>query len=148
MKVGRWSFALAVAIALWPALPTRAQSPELMGTFRQYQALNQQGDYAAAVPFAKKALRLGEREFGSDHENTAMLLNYLARLYRAQGRYGDAEPLYKRSLAIWEKTLRPDHPNVAQSLENYAFLLRKTGRDAEAARMEMRAKNIQTKHPE
>ena len=26
-----------------------------MDTYRQYQALNQRGDYAAAVPFAKKA---------------------------------------------------------------------------------------------
>ena len=148
MKIGRWGFALAVAIALWPALPTRAQSPELMDAYRQYQALDRQGDYAAAVPFAKKALRLGEREFGPDHKNTAIFLNNLAELYRAQGRYGDAEPLYKRSLGIREKTLGPEHPDVAQSLENYAALLRKTGRDAEAARMETRAKRMRTKHPE
>ena len=49
MKVGRWVLALAVAIALWPVLPTRAQSRgDVDAAFRQYQALNQQGDSAAA----------------------------------------------------------------------------------------------------
>ncbi len=32
-KVGLWGFALAVAIALYPALPTRANSPELIDAF-------------------------------------------------------------------------------------------------------------------
>ncbi len=148
MKVGRWGCALAVAIALWPALPTRALSPELMDAYRQYQALNQQGDYAAAIPFAEKALRLGEGEFGPNRETTALLLSNLAKLYHAQGRYSDAEPLFKQALAILVKTLGPEHPNVAQSLENYAAILRKTGRDAEAARMETRTKILRTKHPE
>ncbi len=55
MKVRRCGFALALAVALSPALPTRAQSLELMDAFRQYQALDQQGNYAAAVPFAPSA---------------------------------------------------------------------------------------------
>ncbi len=110
MKVGRWSFALAVAIALWPALPTRAQSPELMDSYRQYKALRGQGDYAAAVPFAKKALRLGEREFGPDHETTASLLNNLAGVYKAQGRYctdtdiGFTKTSCRAILRPWRKT--------------------------------------------
>ena len=148
MKVGRWGFALAVAMALWPALPTRALSPELMDAYRQYQALNQQGDYAAAIPFAEKALRLGEGEFGPNRETTALLLNNLAELYHAEGRYGDAAPLFKRALPIMVKTLGPEHPDVARSLENYAATLRKTGRDAEAARLERRAKSMRIKHPE
>ncbi len=148
MRVGPWGFALAVAIALWPALPTRALSPELMDAYRQYQALNQQGDYAAAIPFAEKALRLGEGEFGPNRETTSLLLNNLAELYHAQGRYRDAEPLFKRALAISVKTLGPENPDVARTIENYAAMLRKTGRDKEAARMETRAKAMRAKHPE
>ncbi len=148
MKVGRWGFALAVAMALWPALPTRALSPDLMDAYRQYQALNQQGDNDAAIPFAEKALRLGEGEFGPNRETTALLLNNLAELYHAEGRYGDAALLFKRALPIMVKTLGPEHPDVARSLENYAATLRKTGRDAEAARMERRAKSMRIKHPE
>ena len=40
MKVGRWGFALVVAIAQLPVLPTRAQSPELMDAYREFQALH------------------------------------------------------------------------------------------------------------
>ena len=83
-------------------------------------------------PFAEKALRIGEREFGPDHINTAIFLNNLAELYRAQGRYAEAEPLYARSLAIWEKALGPEHLDVATSLNNLAALYRVQGRYAEA----------------
>ena len=47
-------------------------------------------------------------------------------------------------MAINEKALGPEYPNVATSLENYAYLLRKTGRADETAKMEARAKPIQT----
>jgi hypothetical protein len=47
-------------------------------------------------------------------------------------------------MAINEKALGPEYPNVATSLENYTYLLRKTGRADETAKMEARAKPIQT----
>ncbi len=142
MKVGRWGFALALAVARSPALSTRGQSPELMDSVRRYQALSGQGNYAAAVPFAKKALRLVEREFGPDHKITANFLGNLAELYRAQGRYGDAEPLYKRSLAIREGALGPEHPDVAQSLNNLALLYQSQGKYAEAEPLYKRSLDI------
>ena len=54
-----------------------------MGTLERYSDPYFEGRYQEAIPFAEKALALGEREFGRDDPNTAALLNNLAVLYRA-----------------------------------------------------------------
>ncbi len=58
--------------ALWPGLAL-AQSAALMEAFKQYQALNAQGRYGEAEHVARKALELGEKEFGPDHPHTGAL---------------------------------------------------------------------------
>ncbi len=68
---------LCFLVALWPGLAL-AQSAALMEAFNQYKALNAQGRYAEAERFARKALELGQREFGLDHPTTWTLLNNLA----------------------------------------------------------------------
>ncbi len=60
---------------------------------QQGEALYQAGRYDEALPFLKKALELGQREFGPEHPSMAMLLNDLASLHQAQGRYAEAGPL-------------------------------------------------------
>ena len=97
---------LFVLGALWPGLAL-AQSAALMEAFNKYQALDAQGRYAEAEPFARKALELSKKEFGPDHPQTGALLNNVALLYEAQGCYAEAEPLIRRSLAIREKALGP-----------------------------------------
>ena len=91
-------------VALWPGLAL-AQSAALMEAYNRYTALYQQGRYAEAEVFARRALELSEKEFGPDHPQTAVFLNDLALLYQGQVRYGQAEPLLTRSLAINEKAL-------------------------------------------
>ncbi len=56
---------LCFLVALSPGLAL-AQSAALMEAFKQYQALNAQGRYAEAERFARKALELGQLEFGPD----------------------------------------------------------------------------------
>ncbi|MBI3775714.1 MAG: tetratricopeptide repeat protein, partial [Gammaproteobacteria bacterium] len=75
----------------------------------EVMSLYQQGQYANAVPVAKKALALAEQTLGANHPNVAGSLNNLAELYRIQGQYKQAAPLYQRALTIWEKALGPDH---------------------------------------
>ena len=67
-------FAVLFVVLLfsWPGTAA-AQSDALMQAFQQYQALEKQGRYAEAERFARKALELGEREFGADHPNTATM---------------------------------------------------------------------------
>ncbi len=63
----RRALTLVVAILwLWPA-SVHAQSEALMAAYRQGQALYEAGQYKRAIPFWRKALELGEREFGPEH---------------------------------------------------------------------------------
>ena len=122
------------------------QSPAFRDAHKRAGELYAQGRHQEVLPFAEKAVRLGQREFGPDHTTTATWLNNLAEPYRVQGKYAEAGPFYNRALTIDEKALGPNHPHVAATLENYAALLRKTGRATEAAKMEARAEAIQAKH--
>jgi 3(or 17)beta-hydroxysteroid dehydrogenase len=97
---------ILVILWLWPA-SLYAQSEALMEAFRQGLALYEAGQYEEAEPLFRRALDLGEREFGPDHPTTAVLLSYLALMYHNQGRYEAAEPLYKRALAISDKARWP-----------------------------------------
>ncbi len=128
----RLGFALVlVTLWLWPA-SLHAQSEAIWEAYRRGQTLYEAGRYEQAIPPWRKALELGEQEFGPDHPTTANMLNNLAALYKSQGRYAEAEPLYMRALGIVEKALGPDHPHVAVSLNNLAVLYKTQGRYAEA----------------
>ena len=122
-------FALILAVLwLWPA-SLHAQSEALTETFQQGRSLYEAGRYEQAIPLWRKALELGEQEYGPVHTTTANLLNNLAQLYHSQGRYEAAEPLYKQALAIREKVLGPDHPDVTIGLNNLAGLSHTLGPD-------------------
>ncbi len=84
------------------------QSPAFLEAQNRYTTLYQRGRYSEAIPYAAKALKLGEEEFGPDHPTTATLINDLAALYYTQGNYAEVEPLYRRSLTIRERALGPE----------------------------------------
>jgi hypothetical protein len=73
---------IALVLAAGPiqSPPAWAQSAELDAAFKQYQALNKQGKYAEAIPFAQTFIALAEEEFGETHQHYAAGLNNLAFL--------------------------------------------------------------------
>ena len=92
----RRALALVLTILwLWPA-SLHAQSEALDEAYNQGQTLYEAGQYEQAIPFFRKALDLGEREFGPDHQITAVMLDRLATAYQYHGRFAEAEPLFKR----------------------------------------------------
>ena len=107
---------LCFLVALWPGVAL-AQSAALMEAQKQFTVPIQQGRFAAAEPFATKAIRLAEKEFRTNDPWTRYYLYdaivNLAVLYRTLGRHAEAEPLYKRALAIQDEVFGPDHPGVA-----------------------------------
>ncbi len=113
------AIAILVALFLWPAA-VFGQSLKFIDAFNRVDKLYVEGRYQEAIPFAKEALRLSDREFSPDHPITGNTLSRLALLYKTQGRYAEVELLYKRSLAIYEKALGPDHPTFATGLNNLA----------------------------
>ncbi len=135
---------LCFLLVLWPGLAL-AQTAALTEAYNQYKALDAQGRYAEAEPFAAEALELSSKEFGPDHPKTAILLNNLALLYQDQGRYAEAEPLYRRSLAIDEKAFGPEYPSVATYLDSLAAMYQAQGRYTEAEPLHKRSLAIREK---
>jgi CHAT domain-containing protein/F0F1-type ATP synthase beta subunit len=107
--------------------------------------LYQQGQYAAAIPLAERALAIREKVLGEEHSLVATSLNNLALLYQAQGNYSQAEPLYQRSLAIYEKVLGKEHSLVATSLNNLALLYQAQGNYSQAEPLYQRSLAIYEK---
>jgi hypothetical protein len=72
---------------------TAGQSAELEEAKRlneQVEQLDNQGQYAAAIPLAERALAIREKVLGKEHPYVAESLNNLAWLYQAQGSYSQA----------------------------------------------------------
>ena len=132
---------LVTALCLAPVV-AHAQSREVREAFDKYSELESQGRYEEALPFARKAVELGEKEAGANHPVFATFLNNLAGLHSDLGHYDKAEPLYRRALAIQEKALGQDHPDVGQTLNNLAVLHVDLGRYDEAEPLYHRALTI------
>jgi CHAT domain-containing protein/Tfp pilus assembly protein PilF len=99
-----------------------ADKKELLDARNKAAALAKQGKAGEAIERYEKALALAPKVYGSEHTETAGLMNSLALLYRDQGQYAKAEPLFLRSLQIREEKLGKEHPDVAQSLGSLAWL--------------------------
>lgn len=87
MRIRNSILCLITTLLLWTHVSDRAfgQSAKLMEAYNSSITLNQQGKYAEAEPYARKALRLGTEEFGPNDPTTAIFLNNLAELYRTTG---------------------------------------------------------------
>ena len=109
-----------------------SQSPEVDEAYNRYSEMYAQGRYQEALPFAERALRLSEHEFGPDHPNTAILLANVAGLSEMLVKYAEAELLYKRALAIQENAPGAKHSSVAPILNNLASLYQAQGKYTEA----------------
>ena len=130
-----------------PPLKT-GQSAELEEAKRLHQQaeeLYNQGQYAAAIPLAERALAIREKLLGQEHPDVAESLNNLAVLYREQGNYAQAEPLFQRALAIREKAFGQEHPDFAESLNNLGELYRLQGNYTQAEPLFQRALAIREK---
>lgn len=93
------------------------------------------GDYAAALPYARRSLELEEAQKGSEHPDVARLLDLLASLMIRVGSLEEALPLQERALEIREKALGARHPLVIESVNNIAYLRWKLGELEEALRL-------------
>ncbi|MEB3886481.1 tetratricopeptide repeat protein [Lyngbya sp. CCY1209] len=104
--------------------------------------LYQQGQHAATIPLAERAVKLALEQWGKQHPNVATSFNNLANLYRSQGRYAEAKTLYKEALKISRITLPENHPDLASDLNNLAGLYESQGQYAEAEPLFLEAVKI------
>jgi CHAT domain-containing protein/tetratricopeptide (TPR) repeat protein len=133
------------------ANPIELQQAEQLN--RRAITLLRAGKYDEALPFARQALAIREKELGLDHPNVAQSLGNLAVLYKEKGEYRRAEPLFRRALTINEKTLGSEDLAVALSLNNLGALYWAQGELGRAEPILRRALDIREKalgprHPE
>jgi CHAT domain-containing protein/Tfp pilus assembly protein PilF len=99
------------------------------------------GDYAKALPLARQALELAERD-GANDAATADTLNTLALIYMGLRDYSEAQGLQERALRIREQSLGLDHPITAESVLNLGAVAWATGQYEEAEELMQRALRI------
>ena len=87
----------------------------------------EQGRYAEALDYYKKALAIREKVLGKEHPSTATTYNNIAGLYHDMGDHEQALEYYKKALAIREKVLGQEHPSTATTYNNIALLYKSMG---------------------
>lgn len=81
---------------------------------------NEQGEYASALEWYQKALRIRESVLGKDHPDTATTYNNIAGVYYAQGDYASALEWYSKALHVNESILGQNHPDTVTTYNNIA----------------------------
>ena len=82
---------------------------DAMKASRAYQALEKQGKYREALPYAQRVVDIVRKVKGENDPDYAAGLNNLALLYKTMGEYAKAEPLYKQALEIFKNELGDSH---------------------------------------
>ncbi|HEY1239982.1 MAG TPA: CHAT domain-containing tetratricopeptide repeat protein [Bryobacteraceae bacterium] len=73
-------------------------------------------EYTKAIPPARRAAELFERELGQQNSTTARWLSQLGWMLSEAGTYDEAEPLLRRALDLQEKLRGPEHPETLSTL--------------------------------
>jgi CHAT domain-containing protein/Tfp pilus assembly protein PilF len=134
-----------VAALLVACMTAVAVAQDLGAIMRRFKDRFAAGDYEAALIEAKR-LEVGVRtQFGTSHENYAVVLNNLAAVYESQGKYAEAESNYRRALAIKEKAVGKNHVDLASTLNNLGNVNQELGRLADAEAFYSRAIAIREK---
>ena len=88
------------------------QTENYAGMLHQMGYLNNlQGDYASALEWYQKALRIRERVLGTDHPDTAATYHNIGTFYFAQGDYQEALTWFHKAQTINLNILGMKHPH-------------------------------------
>ena len=87
---------------------------------------------AQAIEYGRRLVADLDRVYGTDHPDTLVARNNLARAYRAAGRLNEAISLFEAILLDRERVLGRDHPETLSSRNNLARTYRSAGRLSEA----------------
>ena len=137
--------ALGLAKELAPLLdgPMRPGETQLLQAYElTVTAAYNLRKFAVAIPWAIRALAVGESIYGPDHEALADPLFNLATLYRLQRKHDLAGPLFERCIKIQEDRHGNGHPDLANSLMSLAQV-RESQRQRDAA-IDLYRRSIET----
>lgn len=136
--------ALTLLLGIVPAQALRAAEPsqELQALQGKAAHLYQTGFYREALETAREALALTIKEFGPDHEQTAIQTYGAGYAAEAAGDWAEAEREYAETVRIREKVYGPDSAGVATALERLGLAVLNAGRPAEAEALFLRELKI------
>ena len=101
------------------------------------------GDYAAAEPLFRQALKVASKTYGSRHPDTLMSINHLGGLLYAKGDLAAAESLFREALKGMRDTLGNRHPDTLMQINNLGVLLLDKGKIAAAEPLYREAVEVQ-----
>lgn len=91
------------------------------------QVLAYLGRQQEAIDTFRQASELSTTRLGTDHPDTAHVIQNLADSLARQGRLDEAAPLFKQSLALYRKLFGDEHPYTMMVLANYGRFLQQSG---------------------
>lgn len=115
----------AFATALEPA--AHGQFQRWYDLSEQAEKLNEQGNYAAALPIEQQALQVAVATWGPNDHHVALSSNFLGILEMNLEKFSDAETNLNRALAIDMKTEGAEGKDTATDLSNLGDLYRQEG---------------------
>jgi CHAT domain-containing protein len=99
-------------------------------------------DYEKGDLFYGRALEIGEKTLGKNHQFVAAVIGNWGSNFKLKGDYVKAEEFGLRALEIREKLLEPNHPQIASALNNLGNIYGARGDNRKAAEFYLRVLTI------
>src|SRR5262245_19693651 len=131
-----------VTLALVGPADAQQASKELSDLRQTASDLYKSGDFAQSLGFYERATPLVIRDFGAEHEQTAIHYHSLGLVAEAAGNLASAESYYRAAIPIREKVYGPDSAGTAVALDQLAAVYLKMGRPDAADPLVKRAAQI------
>ena len=110
-------------------------------------------DYEKGDLFYGRALEIGEKTLGKNHQFVAAVIGNWGSNFKLKGNYLKAEEFGMRALEIREKLLEPNHPQIASALNNLGNIYGARGDNRKAAEfyrrvLTIRESTLGAEHPQ
>jgi Tfp pilus assembly protein PilF len=112
-----------------------------------------QGEYAEAIMFYEKSIKILEKILSPTDQDLAASYNNIGLVYWKMGDYSKALSSFEKALEIYQKTLPPNHPSSASSYNNIGSVYWKMGDYSKALSyyektLEIRQNTLPPNHPD
>ncbi|MGB0080129.1 MAG: CHAT domain-containing tetratricopeptide repeat protein [Terracidiphilus sp.] len=119
---------LALCVLLVGVTQAHAQFQRWYDLSEQAQKLNEQGNYAAALPLEQQALQVAQATWGPNDHHVALSANFLGILEVDLEKFSDAETHLNLAVAIETKVEGAEGKDTATDLSNLGELYQEEGR--------------------
>jgi len=134
-----------VVACLLAVPPAHAQFQRWYDLSEQAEKLNEQGNYAAALPIEQQALQSALATWGPNDRHVALSANFLGILEMSLEKFSDAEAHLNQALALDTKNEGPQGKDTATDLSNLGNLYQQEGKYAAAEQPLLQAMAIHEK---